>query len=218
MKARPAIRIAANDPTLAHALMRTATEQEGEAAMRRLKFHLPPAPSMNVSRLSTAINRAFGPLLVSEYIGRRHGDRAHGQWLALTHTRSDDLMPLFLCWKKGHLDRALMPYRFTSHAIARLAQRTIGAADMTRAAPVLVRHLLVIFPALWAIEKGREDKGESPLTRFRTNTNEGAFLWKHEAGYWIAGTWIDPQSAADPIIRADCAEVKPGEGKLRTLD
>jgi hypothetical protein len=215
---KPAIvplRIAANDPTLAHAMMRQATKVEGDAMLRRLKAHMPKGRNLSVPNLSAAVRGAFGQMLAMEYLGRLHGTRANAHWLALVNSVEGDIAPIWLEYKRERLSHAMLRYRFKSHAIARIAQRTTSVASLGAVAPILVRHLWVIIPKLSTLEDERPPG--HPITSFRTCTTEGAFLWKWVAPEWVAGTWIDPQTASDESIRRDCA-VDPDKGLLRTLD
>jgi hypothetical protein len=210
MSAHP--RIAANDPALAHALMHRAVIEEGSAVAKRLKALLPAA--VTVPKLSVAIQKSFGPQLVLQQVGRLHGSRANAIWVVMVTSNNGDLMPLLLDFHHQHLHNNLLGFTVRGHAMARMAQRTIRYANMTQASGVLVKHMQMIF---LSYSQAETDRPGRRLTMFNTITQEGVLLWRREDGEWYAYTWLDPETAADPLIRSDCANATTTHGRFRVI-
>ena len=75
------VRIAANDPTLAHALTRGAVRAQNARHVAAIEARL--ADCRNVRQLGRMLRQVFGPRLIDERVPRRDGSRAHGVWLML---------------------------------------------------------------------------------------------------------------------------------------
>ncbi len=202
---KPATRIAANDSALAHALTNRAITDGGERSIARLDAVLRRG-GLSVAKLSRAIPAAFGAMAVSENITRLHGTRARGEWIVLLDNLRGDLTPWHVCMSRQGPETHPLKIRFAGHAVARLAQRTVGAADMRVIGPILARHLMTVIHLL--------DKAKT-AAEFRTASAEGAFLWGREDDRLVAATWLDARSAADPSVRADCTESNDEQTVMR---
>jgi hypothetical protein len=209
MTAMMPLRIAANDPGLAHALTRHAVVRGGERRCDRLLASVGRGTA-SVAGLSRVLRRTYGPLLAWEHIARLDGTRAKGEWVILTEDGGGGFVPVHVKASRAGLATHELALHFTPHAVARLAQRTIGAADMQRIGPVLVRHLLLVLDFI--------EKHKLWPASFHTATPEGVFLWKHsEHSELVAGTWLGAAGAADPQVRADCATTDERRGALRVV-
>jgi hypothetical protein len=201
-------RIAANDPKLAHALMRHAVISGGSRCASRLNAIMERG-AVSVANLSRAIRRAYGPLLVTERITRLHGTRASAGWIVLVDDIEGGVVPIHITLSRAGLAERPLRLRFAPHAVARLAQRTVGAANMEVIAPMLARHLLTVIR--------RPDRATS-TDDFRSATPEGAFIWTRiDGGVFLAVTWLDAAGAADPQVRADCALADASRGVMSVV-
>ena len=204
-------RIAANDPKLAHALMRHAV-RVGEARAARILIDLLHGTSWSVPKLSQAIRRAYGPMVYAENIRRMHGERAAGAWIVLDSDADGAILPFYIARSRSRgIETYALRVRFAPHAVARLAQRTVGAADLSRVGPILSRHLHLTLCRASALDA-------DGVSDFRTSCSEGAFLWRrHDDNRLVAATWLDAAGAADPQVRADCALTDEARGALRVV-
>jgi hypothetical protein len=189
------MKIARNDPALAHALTRHSVVSGGARRSQRLDALLGRGP-VSVAKLSRAIQLAYGPMMVSERIKRLLGSRAAGEWIVLSYDEEGGIGPAHIRCDRLGLRECPLRLRFMPHALARLAQRTLGVADMTAIAPVLAFHLLAVLRHL----------DPAKHLQFRSVSREGVFLWKRDDDVFVAGTWISADSAADPEVRRVCEQ------------
>ncbi len=204
------MKVARNDPALAHALTASALHAASEADERfRDEYFSHPR---SVGRLSAAIRPHYGDRLLQEDIRRAKGSRARATWYVLEFEVGE---------KRAGVRRWMLDARygiwpggyhlyFDWHALARQVQRTVGSADTRAVARLIARHLRsaeVLYPNLRQIG----DEG-------RTVCRDGAFIWVVEAHCpdcdaraTVAKTWISRDLAVEPGLREVFAQIGDGD-------
>ena len=206
-----ALRIAGNDPGLAHAASRAGIEalaNRSAALFARLR-------GKGVKDISRILRRHYGELLLVEQIGRAAGSRANGLWLVLDADRDGEgLVPLRIVLRYaygfGSLKVGEYALRLTAHTVARILQRSLHCAGIRAAGPMLLHHLA---QASALIDGDALRHGD----QVRTASPEGALLWEArriDGKLILCGqTWIAADGADDARLRAACAawatEVQP---------
>ena len=198
------LRIASNDPALAHgASRRGITTLRDKSVRMHARLH-----GLNVKQATKVIRAHYGDLLLSEIFTRESGTRARAQWNALDADPSgDDLVPVRITIQTINEYRVLTVDHFrigiTRHTLARILQRTLHHADIRAAGPMLLHHL---GQATALIEGDTLRRGD----QVRTASPEGVLLWeaRRRDGKPIlrAQTWISADGASDERLRAACAE------------
>jgi len=186
------LRIARNDPALAHAAARGEVRnlRAGTALLIKRLERMTPKQG------AVAVAVHFGPLVLLEQVTRVIGSRPKGRWLVLDAALDGhDLVLLRIEMDKYGWSVTEGHMRLSSHCVARLAQRTLGTADIRAAASVLRLHCAA------ALINGRDviDGG----TLF-TCTADGALIWRRQAPDLYAATWLAADSMADPTLSALC--------------
>lgn len=200
------IRIAGNDPGLAHAVAGRAitTLRDRSKRMHERLF------GMNVGQTARTLRAHFGELLLSENIIRATGSRARAAWVALdAGLADDDLVPIrigiqMVGARYLGLTCDELRLRITAHTVARVLQRTTHDADIKSAGSILAHH---VAQAAALIEGDTLRRGDE----VRTASPEGALLW--EVQQRIDGklilqgqTWLAADTAAEASIRDACSK------------
>ena len=167
-----ALRIAGNDPTLAHAASRAgivALADRSAALYERLY-------RKSVKEIARILRQHYGALLLIEEIGRAGGSRAHATWIVLDGgPAGEDLVPsahhASICRGYGELTVSNFSLRLTAHAVARILQRTLHHAEIRSAGPMLLHH---VAQASALIEGDTLRRGD----RVHTASPEGVLLWE----------------------------------------
>ena len=198
-----AVRVAPNDPGLAHAVSRAGIGHLADrSAALYQKLH-----RKSVKDVSSILRCHFGGLVLIENIGRAIGSRANALWVVLDADRDGEgLVPLRVVvrYARGFGALVVTEYRLrvTLHTVARILQRTLGHGDITAAGPLLLHHLA---QAHEIVDAGTLHRGDL----VRTASPEGALLWEARKidGKLIlrAQTWIAADNADDEQVRTDCA-------------
>ena len=185
------LRVAPNDPALAHGHARFAIAELADR-VRHLERRL---IALSVKDASRVLRQCYGPMVLCENIVRATGSRARATWVALD-SDGDELVPLCIRrWNHGNFARLTadaLPIRIRRHALARLFQRTAGVADMGAVAPLLTPHVTA---ALVAVAAGVVD-GQ----RLTTQSPAGQMIWQAVARpdgepFLHARTWLAPDAA-----------------------
>jgi hypothetical protein len=212
---KPPIRIAANDPTLAHAMSSAEIEtlRRGSAILfTRLDRR------MKVGAISKALRAHFGALLLDEQIDRAYGSRAKAQWFVLDAMSRywflndalgdeflypNDLVVGKLVYDRNGLHWKRPPLQLSPHVVARFFQRTQRHSDI-RGIALLKRHINT------AWEKLVNNETMKPGDEKATTTAEGAMMWRAIPSrlnpYLLrAMTWISAETAVDPVLKTSMA-------------
>jgi len=201
MKAGPAVRIARNDPALAHAM---AAHELERLDKRSHKVFSSLRDWMTVEQISRLLRNHFGGLVLRDNVIRAHGSRAQAYWLLLDTVDArdsefvNDLTVLRVGKWKGRIVIGRIPVQVSSHVVARFFQRTLGHSDLQGIA-LLARH----------IERGihlTSDNVVSVGDGVITATPEGALMWRAIPRHVTEGvrlratTWIAAETAVDPEL------------------
>lgn len=201
-KNKPPVRIARNDPGLAHAL--------SSAEIKKLKLGSGKvfarlSNSMSTSEISRLLRGHFGALLLGEHIARAHGTRAQAYWILLDAVANDsqypdDLAAVMVKKSKVGVQDVSLPVQLSSHVVARFFQRTLGHGDL-RGVALLEQHVRVAIESVAAHTLKIGDD-------MATATSEGALLWRTLSWHRIAHpvrlramTWIAADTAVDPVLK-----------------
>jgi hypothetical protein len=197
------LRVAPNDPTLAHVVARAGIEALADrSAALYERLH-----GQSVKDVARILRRHFCDLVLIEDIGRAIGSRANAVWVVLDADRDGEgLVPMRVVVRYAHgfggLTVTEYRLRITAHTVARVLQRTLGHGDIKAAGPMLLHHLAQAVEQFEAGTLRRSDQ-------VRTASPEGALLWESrnvDGKLILRGqTWIAADNADDEQLRADCA-------------
>ncbi len=197
------LRVAPNDPTLAHVVARAgigALADRSAALYERLH-------GQGVKDAARILRRHFGDLVLVENIGRAIGSRANALWVVLDADRDGEgLVPLRVVvrYARGFGGLTVTEYRLriTAHTVARVLQRTLGRADIKATGPMLLHHL---GQAQELVDRDTLRLGD----RVQTASSDGMLLWQARAVdaklILQAKTWLAADNP-DPRIGAACTE------------
>jgi len=199
IEAMPDVRIAGNDPALAHAVARHGIGKLGSRSERlRERLH-----GLTDKQAGRVLRAHFGDLLIAENLERLSGTRSCATWVALD-AEGEDLVPVRIVLRRTHHycegSVAALCLRLSSHCMARILQRTLHIGDVRASGSLLAWH---IAEASRLIEADAVQVGDTVATA----SPEGALLWAAYAMPELrlhGQTWVAADTADDPGIRAAC--------------
>lgn len=189
------IAIARNDPALAHGAAKAAGVQCADTSIRVASV-LRKAGS--VKAFLAAIG-TLGARVIDVAVARPHGSRAKAYATILEPTRSGigfTVVIMEFCGRRGagHFVKGHgVPILLTTHALARVFQRSTGADDINVVAELLRAHLLIAID--WIIRRDELEDGEIEFVG-----RGGALCGDVEAGRLILKTWM-PTEAINATVR-----------------
>ena len=138
------IRIAGNDPTLAHAI----AKREVSTLDRRSAKLFDRIVKMSGKQAHAAIRAHYGDLLLHEDVKRLNGSRQRATWWVLDADEgTDDLVvAMILLRMEGDYrtwDAQRMGVSMSHHCVARILQRTVGHDNVRAAGEMLRQHVTV---------------------------------------------------------------------------
>jgi len=197
------IRIAGNDPTLAHAIAKREVATLDRSSARLFERLV----KMSGKQAHAAIHKHYGDLLLHESIKRLNGSRQHATWWVLDADEdTDDLVvAMILLRMEGDYrtwDAQRMGVSMSHHCVARVLQRTVGHDSVRAAGEMLAKHVTVAGNGLVTDMKVGD--------RYVTASKEGVLLWGAQPGATApcvirAHTWIARHTAVDPALISLCA-------------
>lgn len=201
------IRIAPNDPVLAHSMARSVMSRE---SVRDAQTWTTLCGLRGVKPLRRAITKRYGNRMLIEHVMRESGSRARAIWTVLDFSCEREHLWLADIEYDERTGRTALNWRgvgITEHCVARIIQRTVGSATVEAFQPLLLGHLT---SALRAIRSSMAIPGERVLTF----SLDGCIAWdlmQYTDGRSIIGkTWISAGLAVEPIIRAGIARCVMG--------
>jgi hypothetical protein len=197
MTTAPEIRIAANDSTLAHAMAYGQIKKLRDETQKLVDRLQSLQGKTRVRQGAKLLREHFGKLLLIEEAIRLKGSRPRGWWLALDASvdgGSDMVVVLMDVDKDGWQCRDLM-LRLSSHAVARLMQRTTGSSCLQRFAEALRVHIFGVLPMAHRATQAQ---------RITTYGGTGAMVWLPYEGGLRATTWLAVESMADESLARLC--------------
>ena len=189
------IAIARNDPALAHGAAKAAGMQCADTSIRVASV-LRKAGS--VKAFLTAIG-TLGARVIDVAVARPHGSRAKAYATILEPTRSGigfTVIVMEFCGRRGagHFVKGHgVPILLTTHALARVFQRSTGDNDVNVVAGLLRAHLLTAID--WIIDHDELEDGEIEFVG-----RGGALCGDVEGGRLILKTWM-PTEAINATVR-----------------
>lgn len=182
------MKIAQNDPSLAHALATRRLREADERFSRMLKHE-----GKGRSPTLKEIRRVLADSIVAEQIDRAKGERQRWILVAASPMRDEIGMLGIAQWNSSRNVREIGIV--TKHAVARMFQRTVGSADMRE-----VFKRLGPFAAAMTMTL---DLNGRTGPRIDLIGHGGALLgqWDDERGCPVFKTWVDGESASDPEVK-----------------
>jgi hypothetical protein len=193
----PDVRIAPNDPTLAHAAA-YGRIKELRGNTKLLFDHIRALKGKTSIREGVALMKAhFGKLILVEGVIRLKGSRPKARWLVLDANidGGSDMVAMIVEINAQGWAIHDLTVRLTSHAVARLMQRTTKSSSMQRFAETLRYHILAALPLAYELAEGQT------LT---TMNGSGALIWVPYENGARAMTWLGVESISDPVVAARC--------------
>ena len=196
------MRIAQNDPRLAHAVVRTAARQQVEA-LSRFRISI-----CNVRTAADYVARVAGHFrwrLLCLKLSGKQTSRSRGRVEAIVadpdHEGNYQLfaigfdagLPRGRTWVRG------IKVELTGHCIARIIQRSTGEADVGWALQHIRDHLLTGIHGNFDNPVGTVIKATDPTGQL--------ILVVDEEGWLIAKTWIDDRTAPAMTVSITQGEV-----------
>lgn len=178
-----ALRVAPNDPSLAHGLAARHLTQEQDEFVKTLSRLRRAGPR---SALKQIRQGALHPIAL-------HVDREKGPkiaWRALVGKPSHEGVEFALVFGDSVGIIAAPLLKVTKHCLARIAQRTTGNLPAAENVARLYAAQLLFAGRDW-----RGERLDGPL---------GSMLLEWSDDSAVAKTWLDASTALDPAIRAAC--------------
>ena len=207
------IKIARNDPRLAHAMAKHELHRI-ETGHRRAVPAIFRQHTKNLRRAFSALRRAFGDLVLEQTIKRAIGSRAKGEVVLLyaEQGQGSTLILIRVQFNARHGGLQLPTtcgVQVNLHAIARVLQRSVGAADIHAAARVVGPHINLagkLLETMLCDEKLPAIGGEIGIA-----SAAGVLLFTVEPAdgppvKLLARTWIATDVAVDPQLGAAIAQ------------
>lgn len=204
----PEFRIAANDPTLAHVMANGQIKRLRDETQKLVERLQSLQGKTSVRDGAQMLKKHFGKLLLIEDVVRLSGSRPKGRWLALDANvdgGSDMVVVLVGIDRHGWTCRDTL-LRLSSHAVARLMQRTTGSSSLDRFAEVLHHHIVSVLPVSASILSGH---------RITSVSRSGAMIWLPYEGGLRGTTWLAADSMSDEKLAQRCREQEPNQLMLR---
>lgn len=199
------LRIAPNDPVLAHALAKrvmTAERARDDATWESIKM------LTGVKPLRRAITRRYGNRFLVENVKRENGSRASAVWTVLDFAGEPGQLWLMDIEFDARAGRTAVVWRgigVTEHLVARMMQRTIFAATVESLRPLLLAHFALAHIA-------RRNAKTEVGVRVLSFTRDGCIAWdvaeQPEGRTLIGRTWISAGLAVEPIVLAGIARAR----------
>jgi hypothetical protein len=194
----PEFSIAANDPTLAHAIAYGRIKQLRGDTGKLFDQLQTMKGKTKVRDGAKMVETHFGKLILFSDVTRLKGSRPKARWLTLDANvdGGSDMVAVLVEVSSHGWDFLDLNVRLTSHLVARLMQRTTKHSSLQRSAEVLRFHIIAAMP----LSKNLEGRS---LT---TANGSGALIWvPHEGG--IRGmTWIGAETITDPRLAKICRD------------
>lgn len=191
--------ISPNDPKLAHAAAYGQIKQlRGDT--KKLFDKIQALEGKTADRDGAKMLQAhFGKLIVTADVIRLKGSRPKAWWLVLDANvdGGSDMVAILVELDKHGWDVRDLRVRLTSHAVARVMQRTTKTSSLQRGGEVLRYHILAVLPAMQDLPEGHA---------VTTVSGSGALIWMpHDDGVRGA-TWLGIESIRDASLAKMCRD------------